>query len=171
MSGIISGLKLKQSKKGNRFCVFTLEDFTGHGECIVFPQTYERYKDILHNEAIVSVSGRAEENGNSIKVIVDGIRAIESGPGKDAGTGNGEVTKNGIIIRVDSNKFNPEVLNELKDVLSQSLTEEPWNKNIYFDIYKSDTESKRIKVENVKFNNTVKIAISKIFGEENITEN
>ena len=78
--------------------------------------------------------------------------------------------KNSIIIRVDSNKFNPEILTELKSLLNQPLSDEPWNKNIYFDIYKSEGEYKRIKVENIKFNNTVKTAIIKIFGEENIKD-
>jgi DNA polymerase-3 subunit alpha len=170
MCGIVSGLKIKQSRKGNRFCVFTLEDFTGHGECVVFPQTFDRHREHLHNDEIIAVTGRPEENGNSIKVIVDDIKPIYSVGLNEKRQSNGTEMKNGVTIRIDSNRFDPGILNGIKQFLETSISEEPWNRNICFDIYKNTSEHKRIMIENVKFNNLVRDRLAKVFGNENITE-
>ena len=172
MCGIISNMKVKQSKKGNRFCVFNLEDFTGQGECIVFPKTYENFRERIRNDAIVSVVGRAEENGNTIKVIVDEINPITkispNGTGRSSG---GQVIKE-ITIRIDADKFKPENIYSIRNFLNST----GGNCNILFNILK-DTEKGPVhriyKIENLNivYDEFTAKTLAETFGKNNITIN
>ena len=76
--GIVAQLKKKIDKKGNPMAFVTLEDFTGKGECIVFHDAYSRHKDLLNEESMIMVVGKAEQNGDSLKIIVNEIHPLET---------------------------------------------------------------------------------------------
>jgi len=162
MSGIISNLKVKQSKKGNRFCVFTLEDFTGQGECVVFPQVFERYRDVLQNDEIVTVTGRAEENGDSLKIIADRITLL-SVQNTQKSTDSDSALEDGIVIRIQADSFNPDSLYEIKKVLQPGSGQG----EILFEV-SNGSSRKRIRVEKVTNDNTVRQELERIFGRENV---
>lgn len=161
--GIINNLKIKQSKKGNRFCVFNLEDFTGHGECVVFPKVYEACKDLLHNDNIVSVIGRPEDNGTNIKLIVDTIKPLLRSSNENTTNGGKEQR---IIIRINANNFKPEKIYEMREILKRNSG----NYFVYVNILKSDSSRKLMKLENVKINydKFTENVLSDIFGGGNI---
>jgi DNA polymerase-3 subunit alpha len=169
MCGIISGMKVKQSKKGNRFCVFNLEDFTGQGECIVFPKTFENFRELIQNDAIVSVYGRAEENGNTIKVIVDEIKPLTRASSNGSGSINisDKVTK--ITITIDSDSFEPEKILSVRNL----FTKGGGNCNIFFDILKGKETYKKFEIENinVNYNKDTARQLAEIFGKNNIIIN
>jgi DNA polymerase-3 subunit alpha len=160
MCGVISNFKIKQSKKGNLFATFTLEDFTGQGECIVFQKTIDTSRDILHNESIVCVTGRPEENGNTIKLIVDNVRALAR-----SGESTGKEAMRNITIRIDSTSFDPDKLYEIR-----RLPNGGGNCNIYFDIYKGTGNRKILKLENTAISySTENLDILRaIFGNNNV---
>jgi DNA polymerase-3 subunit alpha len=60
MIGIITGLRLLKTKKGDRMASFFLEDLEGSIETLVFPQTYQEVAARLADDLIVLVKGRAE---------------------------------------------------------------------------------------------------------------
>jgi DNA polymerase-3 subunit alpha len=168
MCGIISHLQVKQSRKCNRFCVFTLEDFTGQGECIVFQTTYDNNKNILHNESIVSVIGRAEENGNTIKLIVEDVKPL----GRAGTVRNGKISPEDvrqITIKVDALKFEPDKLYELRPIFNST----GGNCKVLFDIVRNGREHKLMELENIniRYDEAVEQALSEIFGKNNITIN
>jgi DNA polymerase-3 subunit alpha len=168
MCGIISNMKVKQSKKGNRFCVFNLEDFTGQGECIVFPKTYENFRERIRNDAIVSVVGRAEENGNTIKVIVDEIKPITklSANGTGRNQSGNEIKE--ITIIIDSDNFKPENIYSIRNLLNST----GGNCIVYFDILK-DTVHKKYKIEhlNIIYDEFTAKTLAETFGKNNIIIN
>lgn len=173
MCGVINDLKLKQSKKGNRFAVFQLEDFTGQGECVVFPKTYEEYKEILRSDMIVTVIGKAEENGNSIKILVDEIKPIfKMDPAKAAEiAANGKLNEtNGasqrIIIRVDANSFDPKKMYEIKGILRMK---KGGNTSICIKL-KNGTKESMLELENSKihYDGYAEMILAEIFGKDNI---
>jgi DNA polymerase-3 subunit alpha len=166
MSGIISNLKVKQSKKGKTFCVFTLEDFTGQGECIVFPQLFERYRETLQNDEIVTVVGRPEENGNTLKIIADRIMPLAPGTRGQPPAENGK-SKNGLIVKIQAGKFDAELLYELKDVLKQ---EGETRRDIWFEVRSGATLLKKIRIESVKYDEGAAEKLKEVFGEENLIE-
>ncbi|MEO8513902.1 MAG: DNA polymerase III subunit alpha [Ignavibacteria bacterium] len=158
MCGIITDMKVKMSKKGNRFGVFTLEDFTGQGECVVFPKTYEQYSEILVNDSIVTIIGKAEENGNSIKLIVDEIKPLHKAALEDR-----QPVK--IMIRIDSNSFDAAKLFQIKSVLATNEGESA----VIIHLKNGHKESK-MELENVKihYDKYTEKVLTEIFGKDNI---
>ncbi|MCC7159067.1 MAG: hypothetical protein IT281_05990, partial [Ignavibacteria bacterium] len=158
MCGIINDLKIKQSKKGNRFAVFTLEDFTGQGECVVFPKTYEQYREILRADSIVTIIGKAEENGNSIKLIVDEIKPLVK-------TSNTEKINKKLTISIDSGSFDPVKIYEIKSILSAK----DGDTSVFIDLKNGHKES-IMELENVKihYDKYTEKVLTEIFGKDNI---
>lgn len=58
LGGIIIEKKNKITKNNNMMAFLTLEDLYGSIECIVFPQTYERYNKYLAEDGLVVIEGR-----------------------------------------------------------------------------------------------------------------
>ena len=56
--GIISSIKRKITKTSQTMAFVTFEDLSGEFEVLVFPKTYEKYKDLLKEDNILVVSGR-----------------------------------------------------------------------------------------------------------------
>jgi DNA polymerase-3 subunit alpha len=75
--GIVSSLKKKLDKKGNMMAFLTLEDFTGKGECIVFSDAFTKYQALLGPEMMVMVIGKAEQNGDSLRIVVNEVHAMD----------------------------------------------------------------------------------------------
>ena len=55
--GILNSVKRKVTKTGNEMCVARLEDFYGNIELVLFGRTYEQYKDLMQDDAIVKIEG------------------------------------------------------------------------------------------------------------------
>ena len=161
MCGIISDFKVRQSKRGNRFATFRLEDFTGSGECVVFPKTYEDHREILRDDAIVSVIGKAEENGNSIKVITDEIIPIIKSNRKES-----IIDK--LTIKIESEKFDAVKLYKIKHLLSGHEGETP----VFINL-KNGSKIAVLELQNVKihYDQYTEKILTEIFGKENIILN
>ncbi len=78
--GMVSGITVKLTKHNQNMAFITLEDLYGTLEVIVFPNTYQKYKNLLEEDAAVYISGRAsvsEENG---KLIAESIVLMDQIP-------------------------------------------------------------------------------------------
>jgi DNA polymerase-3 subunit alpha len=60
VGGIITGLRLIKTKRGDRMASFVLEDLEGSVECLIFPETYKKTAGRLADDQVVLVKGRAE---------------------------------------------------------------------------------------------------------------
>lgn len=158
MCGIITDLKIKQSKKGNRFAVFTLEDFTGQGECVVFPKTYEQYREILVDDSIVTIIGKAEENGNSVKLIVDEIKPLSRST-------SGPKMPEKIMINIDSKSFDAAKLFQIRSILGTNEGE-----SVIVIHLKNGHKESIMELENVKihYDKYTEKVLAEIFGKDNI---
>lgn len=77
MAGIISGLQVRHSKKGNRFCIFRLEDQSAGVKCLVWAEAYSKYSEFLVDDEVVIIDGKVEANdGTEITVIVDEVKRL-----------------------------------------------------------------------------------------------
>ena len=77
-AGIITGLKVQKSKKGDFYAQAALEDLLGSVEMIVFPEAYRRLQEKVKLEVPVLVRGglRVEEGANP-KLTVSDIQVLE----------------------------------------------------------------------------------------------
>jgi DNA polymerase-3 subunit alpha len=77
IAGIISGLQVRHSKKGNRFCIFRLEDQSAGVKCLAWSESYSKHSDILRDDEIVIVEGKVEANdGTEITVILEEAKRL-----------------------------------------------------------------------------------------------
>ncbi len=160
MCGIISKYQVKQSKKGNKFATFILEDFTGHGECIVFGKNFDNLKDKLHNDNIMCVVGKAEENGNAIKLIVEDASLITKRK-------NGIAIKpEKITIKINARAFRTEKIYELKKLLNS----QNGGCEVIIEITNENGNHKTFVLEgyNIEYNQSAKEVLENLFGRENV---
>jgi DNA polymerase-3 subunit alpha len=174
MCGIISNLKLKQSKKGNRFATFILEDFTGQGECVVFPKILDDNKNILQNENIVVITGRPEENGTSIKVIVDEIKPLVKME-KKVSDRNVSSSDKKVVIKLDSSKFGQDDIYRFISFFKNKIDLQTGEGNckVYFDILGSVGNHSLMKIENLSIliNQETEKELYDIFGKNSVIIN
>ena len=79
LAGLISAKRLILTKKGQDMAKFTLEDFTGTVDVVVFPKTYEKYRRLIANDEIVGVSGRVSlRDEKAAEIHADEIIAIDA---------------------------------------------------------------------------------------------
>jgi DNA polymerase III subunit alpha len=115
VGGMITGLEKRYNKKGLPWSSFTLEDFSGSIEVLVFSNKYESIAESLHNDAIVLVKGRLDVRDNSRKLLADEVRPLpRSGmrPSK-------------MLLVLDVERFNEEMTSHIKEMLMQHPGEIP----------------------------------------------
>ena len=86
IAGMVSRFQAKYSKKGNRFCIFRLEDKTNGVKCLGWADTYSKFSDILKDDELLIIEGKVESNeGQEITVIADEIKRLSDTVFKKAG--------------------------------------------------------------------------------------
>jgi len=78
VAGVIEGLKIKRTKRGEKMAIVTLEDQTGSIEVVVFPDAFERYAPLLKSDEPLLVTGTAEIDESAAKIIAQEISTLES---------------------------------------------------------------------------------------------
>ncbi len=73
LGGVIQRLQLKNSRKGDRYAAFTLEDKTGTVEVICWPETYRRAEIDFTTDEPVCVTGTLEVGEERCQIIADEV--------------------------------------------------------------------------------------------------
>ncbi|MBR2023417.1 MAG: DNA polymerase III subunit alpha, partial [Clostridia bacterium] len=72
MGGMISAFKKLKTKSGSFMAFVTVEDLYGSVECVCFPKIYDRIRNFLENDRVVTVSGKLSiEDEKTPSIIVD----------------------------------------------------------------------------------------------------
>jgi DNA polymerase III subunit alpha len=78
IAGIVSGLQVKYSKKGNRFAIFRLEDQSNGVKCLVWAEAYAKISHLLENDRILILSGKVETSeGQEFTLFVDEAQSLD----------------------------------------------------------------------------------------------
>ena len=77
LAGIVTSFQVRHSKKGNRFCIFRLEDQSSGVKCLGWSEMYSKYAAVLQNDQLIIVNGKVESNeGQEITLIVDEVQSL-----------------------------------------------------------------------------------------------
>jgi DNA polymerase-3 subunit alpha len=76
IAGVVTALKLKNTKKGDRYASFTLEDWQGAIETIVWPDTYRKVATMLESDVPIVVSGRPDITEERCTLIADKMESL-----------------------------------------------------------------------------------------------
>ena len=89
LGGVVSALKLRNTKKGDRYGTFNLEDKTGFLEIIAWPDVYKKCAELLAADDPIFVKGRLEAGEERIQVIANEISSLAEAAAKGRANGNG----------------------------------------------------------------------------------
>ncbi len=106
--GIVANAQKKVSKNGGVWLAFRLEDVDGGVEGRAWPATYEQYKDLLHEDAIIKVKGRVERKSEGETTLI----AIEVQPF------SGVSEYRPLTVTIDARRVRPSVLDDLKRIFA-----------------------------------------------------
>jgi DNA polymerase-3 subunit alpha len=117
LAGILRGLRVKPSKKGDLWASAQLEDLRGSVELLVFPKAYLQMQSILKPDAALLIRGtvRHEENQKP-RVSVTDARPLDAAV-------NGAKTQ--LRIRMSLESMADACLNDLADALGAYPGESP----------------------------------------------
>ena len=77
VGGIVSGLRPLKTRKGDRMCVFMLDDAGGSLEIVVFPETFKQYGHLGENGNLVVVKGKFEKDDDTARIVASEIAPVE----------------------------------------------------------------------------------------------
>jgi DNA polymerase-3 subunit alpha len=78
VGGIVAGLRLTRTKKGDRMAVFQLEDAEGSVETVVYPETYKKTAGRLADDVVVLVKAKAEvDDEGTAKLVASDVMPLD----------------------------------------------------------------------------------------------
>jgi len=156
MCGVISNLQVRDSKKGKKFVIFNLIDFYGSGECVAFSSLYETKQALFKESNLVFVEGKAEENGDKIKLLIENIMPIEKFQEKLA---------NNVVVNLNLSGTDDKLLEEIKLIAENN----PGTCYLYF--LASDNGSRKLyksREYRIRPSTQVLDNLKNLLGENNI---
>ena len=127
IGGLVTYVKVIYTKKDNKQMAFmTVEDLTSDMEIVVFPRTFEEYKDILKedNKLIIKgqVSVKEEDEEKSVSIIADKIWDMEDKRSRPPAIRKKDVIQPR-IKKVQEKAVSPEIKKaNSKKIIGNSLT-------------------------------------------------
>ena len=108
IAGLITGLAVKRTKKGDLWAIVTVEDLEGAIECLFFPSAYETVRHALSHDTVVSVKGRVNRRDDTPSIYASDLTLpdISEGP------------RGPVVVTIDTNRATAAKIEELKGVLS-----------------------------------------------------
>ncbi|OGU75150.1 MAG: DNA polymerase III subunit alpha [Ignavibacteria bacterium RBG_16_34_14] len=108
--GVITTVKTKIDKKGGTMVFFTLDDFSGSCEALMFSKVFDQYGKYIKEEECVFIVGRPESSGDAIKIHIEKVMPIEEAR---------ETYTESIKILLNKEKLSPEKISVLKKILEK----------------------------------------------------
>lgn len=108
IAGLITGLQVKRTKKGDLWAIVTVEDLEGAIECLFFPSAYLTVQHALTHDAVVVVKGRVNRRDDTPTIFASDLTLpdISEGP------------RGPVVVTIDTNRATQTKVEELKSVLS-----------------------------------------------------
>jgi DNA polymerase-3 subunit alpha len=118
LGGVVSALKLRNTKKGERYGNFNLEDKTGFIEVIAWPDTYKKCAELLGADDPIFVKGRLEAGEDRIQVIANEVWTLAETI-KNHKNGNAKMNVNGekVHLYMRESEVSADELVRLRDLL------------------------------------------------------
>jgi DNA polymerase III subunit alpha len=132
LGGVVSALRLRNTKKGDRYGSFNLEDKTGFIEVIAWPDTYKKCFGLLGADDPIYVKGRLEVGEDRIQVIANEVNGLaEAAKNQKNGAANGNGEKVHVYVR------EAEVSAEELILLRDTLLDFPGRSTVYLHMLQS----------------------------------
>ncbi len=141
LGGIISKYKRMLTKKNDPMSIFTLEDFSGSVEVLVFPKIMPSAVPFIGPEKMVQVTGRLSTKENELKIIAEDIRDLPNDELYNMALAEMEKNKQVVIYMTTAN--NSVVLEKIKTIIEGN----PGNAQVYLHV--GEGQGKRLKTKSL----------------------
>ena len=108
--GVITSLKTKIDKAGKTMAFFTLDDFSGSCESLMFSKIYEKSGQYVQEEKCVFIIGRPESSGDAVKLHIEEVIPLEEAR---------ERFTQSVKIYFDTEKNNLEKISQIKSIMEK----------------------------------------------------
>lgn len=69
--GLVSEIRSITTKRGDLMAILTIEDEYGTIECVMFPQTWQAHREMVKEDQVLVINGRADERNSNIQIIAE----------------------------------------------------------------------------------------------------
>jgi len=153
--GVVTSVRTRIDRSGRNMAFFTLDDFTGSCECIMFGKIFSECGDLIIPESTIMVIGKLESSGDAVKLHAEEVIDLSKAAQK--------LTKN-IGILIDIEKHNKETINQIKSIFENEEGDIP-----VILYVKTNGKSKRYLIDKkIKISNKFVMNIHKLLGEDSI---
>jgi DNA polymerase-3 subunit alpha len=108
-AGVITGLQVKWTKRGEQMAAFTLEDLESSIEVTAFPKTMAQYAAVITDDSVVTVRARVDKRDDTPKLIAWEVTAFGGGSPS---------ASEPLRVRLPLGSMSASVLDTLKEVLA-----------------------------------------------------
>jgi DNA polymerase-3 subunit alpha len=135
LGGVVSALRLRNTKKGDRYGSFNLEDKTGFIEVIAWPDSYRKSAELLGADDPIYVKGRLEVGEERMQVIANEVTPLADAIKSDGNaSANGSEKPNGNNERIHLYLRETEVSTEELVRLRDTLLDFPGRATVYLHL-------------------------------------
>ncbi len=108
IAGLITGLQIKRTKKGDLWAIATVEDLEGAVECLFFPSTYMTVQTMLGHDVVCVVKGRINRRDDQTSIYAQELTLPDLSDGP----------RGPVVLHMDLARATTGKIEELKGVLS-----------------------------------------------------
>ncbi|MGL4745397.1 MAG: DNA polymerase III subunit alpha, partial [Dermatophilaceae bacterium] len=108
IAGLITGLAIKRTKKGDLWAIATVEDLAGSIECLFFPSTYMTVSSMLQQDRLAVVRGRINRRDDTVSIYAQDLTLPEITEGP----------RGPVVVTMETARATTHRVEELRSVLS-----------------------------------------------------
>ena len=169
IAGVVSALRLRNTKKGERYGSFNLEDKTGFIEVITWPDVYRRCMESLSSDEPIFVNGRLEIGEERMQIIANEISPLAevARKGRADGGHNGKEEKNGVDDKVHLYVRETEVTSDELVQLRDTLLDFPGSSTVFLHLLSASQSETVIELPHqvrVALTPALESSLEKLFG-------
>lgn len=87
-AGLLTNARRISTKKGDSMLVAVLEDESEETvELVAFPKSFEKYRELLQEDALVRVTAKVDRRNDSIQLVLEGVSRLDPADAPPAGAG------------------------------------------------------------------------------------
>src|SRR5699024_7373418 len=109
IAGLVTGLSVKRTKKGDLWAIATIEDLEGAIECLFFPKTYLTVQTMLTQDIVAVVRGRVNTRDDSVSIYAEDLKIPELTDGP----------RRPVVLTLEHARATEGRLGQVKEVLTQ----------------------------------------------------
>ncbi|MCO6456928.1 MAG: DNA polymerase III subunit alpha [Pirellulaceae bacterium] len=114
LGGMLSAIKLAHTKNPrpgapSKYANFDLEDMAGAIRCILWPDSFQQYGELVKQDAILVIRGSLDyRGGDEANLIVDELIPLDQLDSRYT---------NGMVIRIVQDRYQPDILRKVREIV------------------------------------------------------